>query len=173
MSETGGNDIQGPNLLPEKPAEVGIAVRDGKVYLGHERGWCGPAEFMEHVGLIYENAGGGKPKDGLPIPKIFSRLSLMMAFGMTKREWTALSKLPEWQRACEVVDVMAEAWMETKLAESSGRNPAGIIFAMKNTHDWRDQPETAVDDALAKMLNSVLRLPEKRPPPLAELGEGG
>jgi hypothetical protein len=179
MSETGEHSLVDPSRIPDKPETGGdalpeINLRDGKAYLGESRGWCDPGEFLEHVTSIYNVLCGlEKAAEGLPMPKIFSRLSLMLIFGLTRREWSALAKLPEWKRSCEMADTMAEAWMEAKLAESSGRNPAGIIFALKNTHDWRDQPEVQPEDAMAALLAAVIHLPTKRPAPVArQIGEG-
>ncbi len=179
MSEAGEHEIVEPSRMPDKPAAGGEALaevnlQDGKVYLGESRKWCTPHEFLEHVTNIYDVLCGlEKAVDGLPMPKIFSRLSLMLIFGLTKREWAALSKIPDFKRPCEMVDTMAEAWMEAKLAESAGRNPAGAIFALKNNHDWRDAPEPQPEDAMAALLAAVIRLPTKRLPPMSDdLGSG-
>ena len=180
MSETGEHEFVELSRMSDKLVSGGealqeINLRDGKVFLGGGRGWCCPGEFLECVCQIYDAlAGIEKAADGIPMPKIFSRLSLMRLFGMTKREWASLSRLPEWKRSCEMVDTMAEAWMEAKLAESAGRNPAGAIFALKNNHDWRDQPEQQPEDAMAALLAAVIHLPTKRPPPMSgEIGAVG
>lgn len=177
MSEHGENlPATGPGHSQEptkiKPsASPEIEIRDGRVNLGPDYGWCSPGEFLGHVQDIFDLMSSGK-KSERPLPKVFSKLSLMLMFGMTRREWSALAVLPDWKRACEMVDTMSESWLESKLAESSGRNPAGVIFALKNHHDWKDQPEPALDDAAAALMAAVVRLPQKRLPPIKEADDG-
>lgn len=157
---------------PANPPAPGpeIEIRDGRINLGDTFGWCNPDEFLQHVQAIFDAMSSGQKTDR-PLPKVFSKLSLMLLFGMTRQEWKALAKLPEWKRVCEMVETMSEAWLEAKLAESSGRNPAGVIFALKNHHDWKDQPDQPPDDAVAALMAAVVRLPQKRLPPIKEADE--
>ncbi len=160
---------------PENPAkkaaaeEISIEVREGRVFLGEKHGWCGPDEFKAKIQRVYNMAAGlEKPAGGDEASRtVFSRLGLMLEFGMTKRQWNALAKLPGFSGACEMATTMAEAFMESLLLASVGRNPAGAIFALKNSHDWRDAPEVQDDDAALKLLAAVIHLPSKRPAQIA------
>lgn len=155
-----------PAKAPEE--DVRIELRDGKAFLGKRHGWCDPEEFMTKIQRIYNLAANlEKPAPGETARTVFSRLGLMLEFGLTKRQWNALAKLPGFDRACEMAATMAEAFMESLLLVSAGRNPAGAIFALKNTHDWKDQPDLPEEDAALRMIAAVIHLPAKRTPPTA------